>query len=414
MEAAIRMNSSPFIFPLMGDELEHHGIKGQKWGVRRTPEELGHVLKKANARHYGKYNKAIRTISAIQGGKTIEQLTPKEKAKMEKAISVAQKHLQKIGANEKKYGEKIAQATEIQNQNKAKAAAKEQEAAAKNAKLKEKLIKDGDWNAIMNRKDLFSTNELNEVANRINAEQRVKAAMNSGKGFDKLASNLKTAANVAGAGLELYDKVNKIKGIFDEGKKEKAYSELRALMAEGKNAEVIKRSTSISDKDVENFSKRLKLLGDLGKASGISTPTSSTAAPKTDTKKSAKDDANYKAAVNALLSSTLSDKLSDPVATVKPSVATGESKSNKSNLVAGIARNELPNGSYKESAIFSNIRSGQYTYAQRVKDARSFEQLALSNIGDLRADLLGTYGTYTTVGDKSRGSDGSRVVEFRI
>lgn len=26
----------------MDDWLKHHGIKGQKWGVRRTPEQLGH------------------------------------------------------------------------------------------------------------------------------------------------------------------------------------------------------------------------------------------------------------------------------------------------------------------------------------------------------------------------------------
>ena len=25
----------------------HHGIKGQKWGVRRTPEELGHEVAKS-------------------------------------------------------------------------------------------------------------------------------------------------------------------------------------------------------------------------------------------------------------------------------------------------------------------------------------------------------------------------------
>lgn len=33
--------------------LEHHGIKGQRWGIRRTPEQLGHKvskLKKKNAK----------------------------------------------------------------------------------------------------------------------------------------------------------------------------------------------------------------------------------------------------------------------------------------------------------------------------------------------------------------------------
>lgn len=28
------------------DELYHYGVKGQKWGVRRSPEQLGHIAKR--------------------------------------------------------------------------------------------------------------------------------------------------------------------------------------------------------------------------------------------------------------------------------------------------------------------------------------------------------------------------------
>ena len=47
--------------------LEHHGIKGQKWGIRRTPEQLGHDVNKTFNRFYNsKFNKSFRKAYDIK------------------------------------------------------------------------------------------------------------------------------------------------------------------------------------------------------------------------------------------------------------------------------------------------------------------------------------------------------------
>lgn len=54
-------------------ELEHFGIKGMKWGIRRTPEQLGHASSKARTPNERWKSKKIRAIDKVYN-KTYRQL----------------------------------------------------------------------------------------------------------------------------------------------------------------------------------------------------------------------------------------------------------------------------------------------------------------------------------------------------
>lgn len=40
--------------------LEHHGIKGMKWGIRRTPEQLGHKISKLKRKNFNLEKKIVK------------------------------------------------------------------------------------------------------------------------------------------------------------------------------------------------------------------------------------------------------------------------------------------------------------------------------------------------------------------
>lgn len=150
--------------------LEHHGIKGQRWGVRRTPEQLGHKKR-------GAFTGVISSIRK-------KQAAAKKKAAKKKAA-------------------------------KQKQDAKKQEES--DEKIREKLLTSTDPAFIYKYRTLLDSKELQDRIDRINKEQKIKdlipdpnakrkKTMKSGEEF------LKSAASMADSVGKIYDTYNKISG----------------------------------------------------------------------------------------------------------------------------------------------------------------------------------------------------------
>ena len=142
----------------LDEALEHHGIKGQKHGVRNGPP--------------------YPLDSKISTGKRLKK---------------------SIGAVKKKWASK----SKVQ---KAKKASKTE---APKYKDKREAIEAKDLEYISKNKGMFSTNEMNEVMNRVNAEQRLDQMVYNQKQAKKVTNSraFKILANSAISGLS-YAAVN--------------------------------------------------------------------------------------------------------------------------------------------------------------------------------------------------------------
>lgn len=151
--------------------LEHHGIKGQRWGIRRSPEQLGHKKKE----------------SMIKG-----------------AISSVKKR----AANAKKASAK-------KRAIKAKAQEKKQEES--NEEIRKKLLSSTDPAFIYKYRQLLDSKELQDRIDRITKEQKIKDLIPNPnakrkKQIKKGEETLRSMANMAESVGKLYDTYNKISG----------------------------------------------------------------------------------------------------------------------------------------------------------------------------------------------------------
>lgn len=135
----------------MNESLQHHGVKGQKWGIRRTPQQLGHDIPSGKKR----------------------QMSSKELKSLKKNVDTVGTQVNNAKSNRRNKHKKVT-----------------------DDRIREDLSK-------------MSDKELRDVVNRLNMEERYSQVMSSryaetGRSrTDKLLDRIGTAVTVTSSALSI-------------------------------------------------------------------------------------------------------------------------------------------------------------------------------------------------------------------
>lgn len=192
--------------------LEHHGIKGQRWGIRRYQDYP------SGEKHKGSFIGEKREPSKRQQRKA-EKLKKKKFAEIQKARAKAEAE---------------------------KKAAKEK--AKKDEKIREKLLVSRDPEYIVKHMHLLTNKELDERLSRLNSEDRMRALAKK---------KTKTGEDYINSFIKWGKKANEVYAVFNSDLGKAIQKKMRGEQGDDKKDSKAKDTTAKAMKQLlENSSKK--------------------------------------------------------------------------------------------------------------------------------------------------------------